>query len=236
MPHERFFIDSPLDTGGSVYLEDQEFHHLTHVMRAQVGQPIELVNGKNQLAQATISLLSKRRAELTISEVYTEDKSKPELILAQAIPRFNRLEYILEKATELDATQFWLFPGIFSEKGEFSENQHQRMAQLTIAAMKQCGRLDLPQVLVKPPLLKWEPLEGILLFGDTASDAPPLSAIDLTPARTVLFIGPERGFDPRETAFLKQTLRATGVSLHRNILRVDTAPLVGLSLLSQRQL
>lgn len=234
MPHERFFIDTPFKAGESVCLEETEFHHLSHVMRARLGDQVELVNGQNQLAQASVSSLARHHADLTISDVYTEQRVKPTIILAQAIPRFNRLEYILEKATELNASQFWLFPGILSEKGEFSENQHKRISQLIIAAMKQCGRLDLPTVEFKPPLLKWQPVEGRLLFGDTSPTAPFLSQLEPAPAAscTLFFIGPEKGFDPKETAFLKTTLSATGVRLHQNILRVDTAPLVALSLLS----
>lgn len=236
MPHERFFIEQPLNPQETVSLEDTEFHHLCHVMRARIGDHVELVNGKNQLAHATLSSLAKHHAVLTISTVVNENTPKPRLVLAQAIPRFNRLEYILEKATELDTTEFWLFPGMLSEKGEFSDNQMKRMSQLTIAAMKQCGRLDLPSISFKPPLLQWKPIEGRLLFGDTSPNAPALAKLDLAPASpcTIFFIGPEKGFDPKETTFLKNSLSAQGVRLHRNILRVDTAPLAALSILSQK--
>ncbi|MBS0650802.1 MAG: 16S rRNA (uracil(1498)-N(3))-methyltransferase [Verrucomicrobia bacterium] len=235
MPHERFFVDQPLNLNESVSLLDTEFHHLCHVMRARIGDHVELVNGKNQLAEATLSSIAKHHADLKISNVIDANTRKPQLILAQAIPRFNRLEYILEKATELDATEFWLFPGHFSEKDAFSENQLKRMTQLTVSAMKQCGRLDLPSISFKPPLLKWKPIEGRLLFGDTSPDAPSLARLDLSNEApcTVFFIGPEKGFDPKETLFLKENLRAQGVRLHRNILRVDTAPLAALSILSE---
>ncbi len=236
MPHERFFVEQTLIPKETVYLQDTEFHHLCHVMRARIGDHVELVNGKNQLAKATLSNLAKHHADLTISSVINENIPKPQVILAQAIPRFNRLEYILEKATELDATEFWLFPGLLSEKDEFSENQLKRMSQLTISAMKQCGRLDLPPLSLKPPLLQWKPIEGRLLFGDTSADAPALAKIDFSPAMpsTIFFIGPEKGFDSKETFFLKNFLSAQGVRLHRNILRVDTAPLTALSIFSQR--
>jgi len=236
MPHERFFVDQPLNLNETVSLQDTEFHHLCHVMRARIGDHVELVNGKNQLAEASLSSIAKHHADLRVSNVINSTTRKPQLILAQAIPRFNRLEYILEKATELDATEFWLFSGILSEKDEFSENQMKRMAQLTISAMKQCGRLDLPAISFKPPLLQWKPIEGRLLFGDTSPDAPSLVMLDLNDEApcTVFFIGPEKGFDPKEAHFLKETLGAQGVRLHRNILRVDTAPLAALSILSEK--
>lgn len=236
MPHERFFVEQPLSPEETVSLQDTEFHHLCHVMRARIGDHVELVNGKNQLAQATLTTLAKHHANLTISSVIDENILKPQVILAQAIPRFSRLEYILEKATELDATEFWLFPGLLSEKAEFSQNQLKRMSQLTISAMKQCGRLDLPALSFKPPLLQWKSIEGCLLFGDISPNAPALTQIDLSPTtpRTIFLIGPEKGFDPKETLFLRNSLFAQGVRLHRNILRVDTAPLAALSILSQK--
>lgn len=232
MPHERFFIDQPLEADQRVFLKEQEFHHLTRVMRARVGTQIELVNGMNQLAEATLADIGKHEAALNVSEVKTQTVLKPEIILAQGIPRLNRLEYILEKGTELDATQFWLFPGLLSEKDEFSHNQHKRITQITISAMKQCGRLDLPSIHFKPPLLQWQPIQGCLLFGDTSAEAPPLSNTPPMVSPVIIFIGPEKGFDPKETAFLQNTLQAKGIKLHRNILRVDTAAITALSLIS----
>jgi 16S rRNA (uracil1498-N3)-methyltransferase len=231
MPHERFFVDQPLKPTETVRLEEGEFHHLCHVMRARIGEEVELVNGKNQLAQATLSLIGKHHAELKVLHVIEEERKKPRVVLAQAIPRFNRLENILEKGTELDATEFWLFPGLLSEKGEFSSNQQKRMAQIVIGAMKQCGRLDLPPIYLKPPLLSWKPLEGNVLFGDTSPNAPAWS-LHTAAETTIFLVGPEKGFDLKEIVFLKQRLNAQGVRLHRNILRVDTASCVALSLLS----
>jgi len=229
MPHERFFIDQPLMSGKRISLRDAEFHHLCHVMRAHVGDPIELVNGKHQLAHASVAQITKKEVQLILSHVHTEESLSPRVILAQAIPRFNRLEYILEKSVELNVSEIWLFPSLLSEKTVFSDNQSTRMSQVCIAAMKQCGRLDLPPIKIHPPLLQWKPLEGQVLFGDTASDAPLLKQLPQVLFPITFFIGPEKGFPPQEVLFLKQTLKAQGVRLHQHILRVDTAPLAALS-------
>jgi 16S rRNA (uracil1498-N3)-methyltransferase len=233
MPHNRYFIDSPLNQHSSVTLSGDEWHHLTRVLRARQGERIELINGKGQLAEATVEQLKKNEAELIVGAVISKPPL-PSLILAQAIPRMNHLEWIIEKGVELNATQFWLFPGHLSEKESLSDTQLRRLELLSISAMKQCGRLDLPPIHLKAPLTRWARQEGTFLFGDTDESAPYLWDIDFSSPLSkpiVIAIGPEKGFHSKERSYLIDSLHAKPVRLHRNILRAETAPLVALSLL-----
>ncbi len=225
MPDNRFFIDAPLETGKPIALEGPELHHLAHVMRIQIGEKVEVVNGKNQLAIAELLTLRKTQANLLIQSVETKEKPQKEVILAQAIPRLNRLDFIIEKGTELNATAFWLFPGEGSERKTLSPQQENRLMQVTISSMKQCGRLDLPPLLLKPPLSQWAKPTDTLFFGDPESNvsyAPP-------PTPLIFFVGPEKGFTSTEVALL-QKWGAKGVRLHPNVLRVDTAAIAALAL------
>ena len=81
---------------------------------------------------------------------------------------------------------------------------------------------------------EWPPFNGRTLFGDTRPTAKPISPIDQT--TPILFItGPEKGFTPAEITTLENTLHASGVRLHTNILRMETAPLVALCSLTSPQ-
>lgn len=231
MPVDRFFSDAEFSTNSEAILEEQEFHHLVNVLRCRVGESIELVNGRNQLASATIQKIEKRKAILKINAVEKKDPS-PILILAQATPRFNRLEFILEKGTELGATEFWLFPGQLSEKVEFSANQVQRMHLIVISAMKQCGRLDLPKIVYKPPLLDWDGTLYPIIYGATSPSAPSL-ALSFPPL--IVLVGPEKGLSNSEITHLEK-LKAKGYRLNPNILRTDTAALAFLSIISLTKL
>ncbi len=233
MPHNRYFVDQPFQSQVSVTLSGDEFHHLARVTRGKVGDFAELVNGRGQLAEATVSRLNKHEAELQIQRLIETPRQKAPLILAQALTRMNHLEWIIEKGTELDASAFWLFPGIHSEKESLSKTQALRLKNLAISAMKQCGRLDLPAIVMQPPLLQWVPLDGTLFYGSTSDNAPYLWDLDLEPlpSPVTLFIGTESGFDPKETHFLESKLKAKGVRLHSNILRAETAALTALSLI-----
>lgn len=237
MPDDRFFVSEHFSVKTKTLLKDQELHHLLHVMRVRVGENIELVNGKGQLAQGILEKVEKQQAHVAVQNVISEATPTTSLILAQALPRLPRLEYILEKATELGVTDLWLFPAEHSERKELSATQLQRLHQILISSIKQCGRLHLPKITLKPPLFAWQPLQNAF-YGDTRPEASPLiQAFTRTvPAECIWIVGPEKGFSSKETDFLASAIGAEGVSLHSNTLRVDTAAITGLSILSSLSL
>ncbi len=232
MPAERFYSPNPLQQGEEVFLTDLEFHHLVNVMRIRENECIEIVNGNGQLATATVKRIEKKRALLHVDLIKTEIAPVHSLILAQAVPRTNRLEFILEKGTELGVTEIWLFPSARSEKRSFTEHQIERLNAILIAAMKQCGRLFLPKLLFMPMIKEWKEVPQRAYFGDTSPDAPLfLDLWDKKSATTFFCIGPESGFSEEEILLLRSK-NLMGVKLHSNILRTDTAALTALSLVS----
>lgn len=226
MPAHRYFIEAFFEQGKEVSLLNPERHHLIVVMRAQKEDRVELVNGKNQLAEASLSTIDKKAAHLKIEKV-TESATPYPLILCQAIPRFNHLEIVLEKATELGATEIWLFPGERSDKSSFTNNQLSRMQMILISAMKQCGRLDLPRLLLKPSLLQWKTLPFPAYIGDLSPTAPLLRSCWEKKEGCCIFIGPEGGFSQKELFYL-HALGAKSVQLHPLTLRAETASISAL--------
>lgn len=203
MPAERFFLDASYSEGLSLYLEGQEFHHLTHVMRGKVGESLELVNGRGELAVAAIQKIEKKQALLHIEKVQREPAPSFEVILAQGMPRLNRLDFILEKGTEFGMTQLWLFPAKFSERKTLTDHQLERMRAITIAAMKQCGRLHLPTIALHPPLEKWVQCPYPSFFGDVSSEAPVFIDSWKHSKGILFFVGPESGFSEDEEKALR---------------------------------
>jgi 16S rRNA (uracil1498-N3)-methyltransferase len=225
LPHERH---------AELFLEGAEFHHFLHVMRNVPGNEIELFDGKGTLARAQVKSIEKKGAFLTVLEASRSPPPSFTTILAQAIPRFNRLEWILEKGTELGMTELWLFPAAYSEKKAFTDNQLERMDSIIIASMKQCGRLYRPLLSIKQPISQWVAPTFPCFYGDIDPSAPPFHNIwqGLQPSQgAVFFVGPESGFSDQEIASLHQ-LGAVGVKLHENILRTETAAISALSLMT----
>lgn len=231
MPVDRIFVSSALSAGKMVVCENAEFHHLIHVLRFKEGEKIELVDGRGSLARASIHRIEKKRADLKVESVIVEERPPRDLILAQALPRINRLDFIIEKGTELGITQFWLFPGVYSERKVLTQHQVERLQNLAIAAMKQCGRLYLPEIALKTALSNWKTTFLPAYFGDLSPVAAPFVKV-FDPSQGGLFIvGPETGFSEEEIHRLK-TLGVMGVKLHPHILRTDTAGLVAATLMS----
>jgi 16S rRNA (uracil1498-N3)-methyltransferase len=236
MPAERYFLNASFEPHDHHHLQGQEYHHLIHVMRARKGDSIELVNGQGSLAQATVQEIKKDNASVKIETVFQEAEKPECLILAQALPKSHRLDVIVEKGTELGIDTFWLFAGHFSVKKELFPHHLERIQSVTIAAMKQCGRLTLPTIVIQPPIEHWPMIKTLAFFGDLDEGAPFFDAVwkkqSLPITSPVMFItGPEGGFSDQEVQILKRR-GVQGVKLHDHILRTDTASIMAVSLLS----
>lgn len=230
MPSYRFFLDSSFETGHRIQFKEDEYKHIVKVMRLDVNDALEIVNGKGILCQAIITEISKHTVTSQIQSVHQEREHRPKFIIAQSLLRPSSLELICEKNTELGVMELWFFPAEHSEKHDLSTNQLERLHRHAVSAIKQSGRLFLPS------LRFFSSLEDALsqvnyqfLFGDLTTKAVKLQeAIDgtLTP---VFFIGPEKGFTNEELDVLSK--KAKGVSLGLHTLRAETASIAASSLL-----
>lgn len=234
MPHNRYYLNTPLCVGSTVSLEGEEGHHLLRVMRAKEKDLVELINGQGELASCTVEKIEKRQGILRINDVIHEKRPTLSIILALSYLRPSSMEWAIEKATELGATAFWLFPAARSEKKEFSAHQQERLKTITMSACKQCGRLYIPEIIYKKELTKLD------LSKETTGMTPLLCEIDAPYLRSdqsnqesslLLFIGPEGGFSDQEKQALLQLKGIQTIRLHPNILRAETAPLAALSIL-----
>ncbi len=225
MPIYRLYLDASLEEGSTYSLPKEELHHLMRVLRYAPGDEMEVVNGKGRLAIARLE------PSHHICVLHHQDFPNPyRRIVAQALPHRTKLDWIVEKGTELGMTELWLFPGVHSKKEALSSNQQSRLHHLSIAAIKQCGSLFLPSILLQPPIKEWSSVPCSAFFGSLDPAAPWLTPQE---GDSILFIGPESGFAAEEIHHL-QFLGAQGVHLHPHILRTETAVLVGLALLQNR--
>lgn len=239
MPVERYYYSGLLEEGNEIFLEDDEHHHLARVTRGRSGDQIEIINGKGQLGTAIVDSIEKRKTILTLLKVFSESPAPFSLLLYQGIPRLNRLETILEKCTELGATDILLFPSERSEKKLFSDHQMQRLNAILIAAIKQSGRLFLPKLTIIAQIKQWDNLENINgFYGDLRdealwlADALKLKTKNSTISNNFAFcIGPESGLTEEETRLLEHK-GFVGVKLHLNTLRTDTAAITAISIAS----
>ncbi len=220
-----------LVAGDEVVLPQTESHHATHVLRLREGAAVELFDGRGGCATGRVARIRKGEVLVTVEAVRpAAHRPRPEVHLAFAVPKGSRLDWLLEKATELGAAS--LRPVRFERSvagGEdLADAKRRRWLGHCIAAAKQAGTDWLPDLLEPLPLaafLDTPDPGGLRLFGDLSAEAAPLRQI--LPAgcnaETIqIVIGPEGGLTDAE----RLALRAAGFSaarLGRTTLRIETA-------------
>jgi len=210
-------------------------------MRKAKGAHIELVNGKGALATASILNESKKGVELDVLDVEFQEKSAIQTHLLQAVIRPQKVELVIEKAVELGVDHIILFQADYSDKKQVKP---ERLEHIAISALKQSGRLFMPEVHYAKSLdealfsanhavddTQIDKAKGTSLFyGDIegTSQHELFVTIDQTkkPSNSIAFvIGPEGGLSPQEIELLKKN-KAQSVRLGPYILRSETASIL----------
>lgn len=196
-------------------------------MRGRVGDIIEVINGQGALATASIEALSNEQAQCRIIELRRIQKPSYNVTLALAYCKQSSMEFAIEKATEVGADAFLLFPAMRSSKKDLSNNSLERLRTIIRSATKQCGRLFLPTISIKEGLSECIQKGNIHLFGATENGIWHAQGCK-TKEPITLFIGPESGFCAEEIACLTQ-IGAQGISFSPFTLRAETAAIVGVA-------
>jgi 16S rRNA (uracil1498-N3)-methyltransferase len=232
----RFYSTNVSISSRAVSIDDpDELHHLKSVLRLKLGDEVEFVNGQGLLARGILNLLTKTRAEAKIDRVETfSRKTGPRIVLACALPKKAKFEYILEKVTELGVDE--IVP-LVTERTEVvvgktkAERKDQRFFRVVLNACKQSRRVWFPEihpVMTFTDALKTFAGESNALFipwlGGERSSLKKVfedtSWMDV--AKVVFFIGPEGDFTPQEVALAVKS-GAVPLDLGEMVLKVDTA-------------
>jgi 16S rRNA (uracil1498-N3)-methyltransferase len=228
LARRRFFVDSI--RGGQAELRGDEARHLTRVLRVEQGQHFEISdNGAVYLAE-----VSEARGDRVIFRIESPIESPPppaRVILCAAIIKFDRFEWIVEKATELGVESILPVETTRVEKGLFdaSRKRAERWQRIARESSQQSRRARLPEIL---PAVRFEAAlqtaADSRIFLEEAT-APPLLRVLAPRAETVaLLIGPEGGWTDRERE-LAAAAGWSAASLGPQVLRAETAATAALA-------
>jgi len=236
----RAYLDTPLAPGQRVTLTDTASGHLLRVLRLREGDECVLFNGDGHDYPARIVRTDKRGGEVEIVDKHTIHTESPlSLWLVQGIARGEKMDLIVQKATELGGVG--IIP-IISERSEVkldaarAEKRLTHWRQVMIAACEQSGRARIPALLPPQPLAQSAtalPETGTRWYLDPdASDT--LASAHANPDHPVaLAIGPEGGWSPRDRLILAQ-MGFTTLRLGPRILRTETAGLTAIAAMQLR--
>jgi len=219
----RLFVDQELVEAQNVTVDG---NYLAAVLRLGPGDRVKLFDDKTGEWLATIAEAGKKRVTLIVGERLRERESVPDLWLMFAPIKRGRIDWLVEKATELGVAR--LIP-VLTRRTIVDRLNLARLRAHAIEAAEQCERTALPE-LAEPQklgaLLKAWPAGRLLYFADEGGGEPFAPA----PGAAAILIGPEGGFTEEERAAIRALPQARPVSLGPRILRADTAALAAISL------
>lgn len=230
----RIYTLNKLAVGERVFLDQQPSQHLLRVLRARVGDLVILFNGDGGEFHGKLADAKKNQATVELLQFEDVNRESPLAIhLVQGISRGERMDYVIQKATELGIASI---TPLFTERCTVKLDDKRlakRLAhwrQMAISACEQSGRCTLPEITSAASLTAYVGvLQGRGFICDTAS-AHSIHQYPSLEKSVTLLIGPEGGFADHEIESAKQK-GFQSLSLGPRILRTETAPVVAISLL-----
>ena len=240
----RFYCPVPLVEGRSLDLPAGAARH-AQVLRLQPGAGVTLFNGAGGEFEAAIEHMGRSDVRVRIVQhLPLEREAAREVHLAVGMPANERMDWLVEKATELGAASIQSVVAersVLKLKGERAAKKQAHWQGVAVAACEQCGRNRVPAVHAALDFSEWiaglpaQPASGaaspLRLMLSLEADAQPLALAAAGGGAMLLLSGPEGGLAPgEEAAALAAGFRR--VTLGPRVLRAETAPIAALSLLA----
>lgn len=232
---QRIFVDATLEQGANVPCSKDQAHYLRNVLRVEDRAHVLVFNGQDGEWKTQIRFDGKRGCDLVVESQVRAQETGPDVELIFAPLKRARLDYLVQKATELGVAA--LRP-VFTEHTVPDRIKDTRLRANIVEAAEQCGILYLP-TLAAPQRLGvlldgWDKDRAIFFCDEAADTSNPIET--LTRLRrgepASVLIGPEGGFSETERARLLSLDFVTPLSLGPRIMRADTAAIAALALLN----
>jgi 16S rRNA (uracil1498-N3)-methyltransferase len=222
----RLYVDKTLTEGAALILEGAPANYLGNVLRLGPGARVKLFDDRTGEWLAEIADAGKKRVALTVTRHLREREPVPDLWLLFAPIKRGRIDWLVEKATELGVAR--LVP-VVTRRTIVDRLNLDRLRAHIVEAAEQCERTALTE-LTEPQklgaLLSAWPEQRILHFADEAGGEP----LAARPGPAAILIGPEGGFTDDERSAIRALPQARPISLGPRILRADTAGLAAVAL------
>jgi len=237
MSAPRFYCPPPLPLNADAELPPEAAHHASRVLRLRVGDAVQIFDGLGNALDATISAINGKHVLLgNLQPVMKQLESGLRIVLAQAMSTSEKMDWVVQKATELGAAE--IVPvqtqrSVAKLTGPRAEKRAEHWRNVTISACEQCGRNALPQLHAPQELGAWlgemrhmSASKFILLPGGAGN----LPMQPKPQGSATLLIGPEGGFTADEAKVAEQA-GFVPVLLGPRVLRTETAAIAGIAAL-----
>jgi 16S rRNA (uracil1498-N3)-methyltransferase len=230
-PLRRVHIETSLAAGASIELATAQAHYLRSVLRLDPGAAVAIFNAADGEWLSHIAEAGKKRVQLTVEGQLRAPAPEPDLWLVFAPIKRARLDWLVEKATEIGVSA--LLP-VWTARSQPERINLDRLRAHATEAAEQSERLSVPELRAAEKLegilAAWPPERKLLVCDETGGGVPiGEAAARLTPGPAALLVGPEGGFDERELDAIAKLSIVSRVGLGPRVLRAETAALAALA-------
>jgi 16S rRNA (uracil1498-N3)-methyltransferase len=228
----RLYIPAQLASGIAVELLAAQAHRLRNVLRLAPGAAVAAFNERDGEWLCELAEIGQRGARVAVRRQLRAPEHEADLWLLFAPIKRARLDWLVEKATELGATA--LVP-VLTQRTQPERLNRERLRALAIAAAEQSERLSVPQINIAEPLDRvlavWSAGRRLVLCDESGAGMPIAEALAgfARQAPAALLVGPEGGFTDRELDALGKLPIVTRVGLGPRVLRAETAAVAALA-------
>ena len=231
----RFYDPQPFVVGASTLLGENAANHIARVLRMRSGDEVVLFNGQGGEYPARLVTVGRREVVAEPTGFLSDDRCPiSEVTLALPLIKGDRMDYAIQKGTELGAAAFHLVECERSDvrlDEERREKKIEHYRQVAISACEQCGMNRIPVIAGITPLKEYLERERAALKLVGHPGLPPLQHADLVMSRKLaLLTGPEGGFSDEEIQAARDA-GFIGFALGERVLRAETAPVALLAAL-----
>jgi 16S rRNA (uracil1498-N3)-methyltransferase len=231
---QRLFLEAPLAAGERVACTPEQANYLLNVLRLGRNDEVLVFNGRDGEWRARLADVGKRRCALECVQLTRAQTKAPDLHYLFAPLKHARLDYMVQKATEMGASR--LQP-VLTRHTIAARVNGERMRANVIEAAEQCGILNVPEVAaperLETLLHNWDERRALVFCDEAAEIANPLAALGRLEGRPIaVLVGPEGGFEASEQSALRAKPFAVPISLGPRIMRADTAAVAALALIN----
>jgi len=223
----RLYTENKLSTGENLELDKAQANYLGNVLRCKVGDELFVFNNESGEFRAVY----KDKHNIEVNEQTRQPQKEAGLTLLFAPVKFGKIDYLVEKATELGVTVLQPVHTRYTVVGRIN---YDRMRSNCVEAAEQTGRITIPEVKeiidLGNLLDNWDASRKIIFCDETLKGKPIATALkDLPKGDYAILIGPEGGFSKDETALLKEKDFVVPVAMGSRLLRAETAALAALA-------
>ena len=228
----RIHCEHKLGPGAQFTLDADAAQHVAKSLRLKAGDALVVFDGRGGEYEATIQRIDRDRVDVKVGGLTAAERESHLAIgLVQGLPEADKMDWIIQKATELGIA--WLQPvtcerSVVRLSGERAARREAHWRRVAVAAAEQSGRTRVPEVRPNLNFMSWLAVPADTPRWMLLPGAAPLASQAEAPSPLELVVGPEGGFSERERDLLLAR-GAIPLSLGPRVLRTETAPVAALA-------